>query len=149
MFAGLVPVEPKTHDAVVLLADDMKEQVFLFAAKQGLIPDLARFVKHPWDWSRLSMRYEYPMPGSAFECVDLALLVDGCAVCLLEIKSAPEAQTASGWYRQIRNYVEMSGFPCMLVIAHDLREEHYEYLQRVGVTVCDLRTLGETTTKSA
>lgn len=136
------------HDEVVLIAASMAKEIHLRATLNGWIGSTRILDPYcggagamvVWD-PEVEFERKLDVPGAqADEFVDLALLVSGSPTLLLEIKSAKEAQTASGWYRQIRGYAS-SGTPCVLVVAHDLGEVVTKYLDRVGVRVIDLRTL--------
>lgn len=100
----------------------------------------------PWWWDlreSLTCEPEYAVESvdAYARYVDLALCLLGEPVLLLEIKSEREAQSASAWSRQTRDYARALGVPCVLVIAHDLGKTQRKYLEFTKVPVCDLRTI--------
>jgi hypothetical protein len=91
---------------------------------------------------RVELEYEIKTQCGSPLWVDLAAFSEaGLPMHLFEVKSKREAQSASGWTRQVRQYTKLTGIPCSLVIAHDLSEVNERYLRFADVKVFDLRRI--------
>lgn len=146
MFAGLEGTGP-IHDEVVLMAEEKVRAILEQAVDVGVFDvfdSVNDIVRQPqWsllpsrDW-RVRCELEWKIEH---RFVDLMVYVGDQPVLLLEAKSEREPQAASEWSRQMRWYSESARLPCVLVIAHSLGDVQRRYLDRVGVTICDLRKL--------
>lgn len=114
------------HDQVVLIASTKALAIGL--VRGFLEPKLARKV-----WTEL----EYAITDRDF--ADVAVFEGDRLAFLMEIKSEAEAQTASGWTRQVKRYENLSGVPVILVVAHDLGDVQSKYLSAANVRLLDLR----------
>lgn len=128
--------EPLVHDEIVLLAARRIDPISALLYEADVITD--RY----WGGD-LDAVFEYEIHGgeNSDRYVDLAITKNGRPIVLLEIKSQRESQTASGWYRQIRRYSELTCLPCVLVIAHDLPSWMRDYLDATRTHILDLRPL--------
>lgn len=138
-----VEAGPDAHDDVVLLAAEKADHICAWAfSKLG--------VKLPEDYV---VEYEHEIGGANNHWndgnvhVDIGLLAIGddpvlrAPFLLLEVKSEREKQSASLWFRQIRQYRRLAKCPCILVTNYEVGPVQRRYLTRTQVPWLDLRTL--------
>lgn len=113
------------------------DQVVLAARAAALSIGLVRDFLSPERALTVRTELEYAITDRDF--ADVAVFQGENLAFLMEIKSEAEAQTASGWTRQVKRYENLSGVPVILVVAHDLGDVQAKYLAVAGVKLLDLR----------
>jgi hypothetical protein len=140
-FSSMARTEDKTaedsHDAVVLQAAGAARNILQWYDwhHAGHNKEFARFSNIAEFQACVDVLLEYEFPGEIERFVDIAIFVGHKPLLFVEIKSKYEAQSASGWSRQVRRYARLSEAPCILAVSHKLGDVQREYLRATHTPV--------------